>query len=107
MGITSFNPATGQKLKDFEELTEQEVESKLQLAHKVYNEHQRTAPRSETAKMLNKLADLMESDTDRLARIVTEEMGKPIAAAKSEVEKCAKCCRWDDISVMCGDTTSL
>ena len=39
-------------------------------------------------------AEVLESDEDRWARMMTLEMGKPLAAAVAEARKCATACRY-------------
>jgi succinate-semialdehyde dehydrogenase/glutarate-semialdehyde dehydrogenase len=43
---------------------------------------------------MRKLANLLESETDELAAMITAEMGKPIVAARAEIVKCASVCRY-------------
>jgi len=40
------------------------------------------------------LAAILIRERDELAALATREMGKPIAQAEAEVEKCARCCAW-------------
>ncbi len=44
--------------------------------------------------MLGQAADLLDDDRDDIARTMTTEMGKPLAAARAEAAKCAKAMRW-------------
>jgi succinate-semialdehyde dehydrogenase/glutarate-semialdehyde dehydrogenase len=43
---------------------------------------------------LRRAADLLEQSSGDFARLMAEEMGKPVAQGKMEVEKCAKVCRY-------------
>jgi acyl-CoA reductase-like NAD-dependent aldehyde dehydrogenase len=45
------------------------------------------------ARLLVALADRLEASVEPLARLMTAEMGKPIAEARSEIRKCALTCR--------------
>lgn len=93
MAIATINPATGETLRTFDELTEDEVDRKLTQAVTAFHEHRRTSF-AERAERLRRAADLLEAETDDLARLATLEMGKTLASAKAEVAKCAKGCRW-------------
>ena len=93
MPIATINPATGETLKTFDELTEQQLEQKLQLAANTFRSH-KTTTLAERAERLLQAATILESDKTRFARLMTTEMGKPIKGAISEVEKCALVCRY-------------
>ena len=93
MAIQSINPATGKLLRSFDALTEDAISEKLSLAH----EASRTLPSipvEHRALWMNKLASLLEQETDEIAPTLTLEMGKPIHAARQEVAKCATACRY-------------
>ncbi|MGW3991963.1 NAD-dependent succinate-semialdehyde dehydrogenase [Amycolatopsis sp. NPDC004772] len=93
MAIASVNPATGETLRTFDELTDEQVEQKIARAAAAFREHRRTSF-AERAERLRRAADILEAETDELARLATLEMGKTLASAKAEVAKCAKGCRW-------------
>jgi acyl-CoA reductase-like NAD-dependent aldehyde dehydrogenase len=88
MPIATINPATGETLKTFDELNEQQLEQKLQLATNAFHTH-RTTSFAQRAECLNKAASILETDKAKLGRLMTLEMGKPIKGAIGEVEKCA------------------
>jgi succinate-semialdehyde dehydrogenase / glutarate-semialdehyde dehydrogenase len=93
MAIATINPATGETLKTFEPLADADIERKLQLAAQTFRAHRRT-PFQERREKMTRAAEILESDKDRFARVMTIEMGKPIKAAISEAEKCAWVCRY-------------
>ena len=93
MPIQSLNPATGELLRTFSPLSEEEIEGKIALASDVFGRHRRTAFAERSAKMIG-AAEVLEKEKDRFGSIMTAEMGKPIAAAVAEAEKCAKVCRY-------------
>lgn len=93
MPIATINPATGETLKRFDELTEQQREQKLQLAASAFRSHKNSSF-AERAERLLQAATILETDKARFARLMTIEMGKPIKGAISEVEKCALVCRY-------------
>ena len=49
---------------------------------------------ADRARWLFAAAAILESEKDRLGRIMTLEMGKPIGAARAEAAKCALACRY-------------
>jgi succinate-semialdehyde dehydrogenase/glutarate-semialdehyde dehydrogenase len=91
--IYSINPATGETLATYPELTPGQLESKLALAACAFQTYRRTSL-DERARWLTAAADILESDRDRFARIMTQEMGKPIESARQEAAKCALACRY-------------
>jgi len=93
MPIATINPATGQTLKTFEPHSDSDIEGKLQRADTVFRSYRRTSF-AERAGWLSRAASILDSDGDRLARIMTTEMGKTIRASREEIAKCAAGCRY-------------
>jgi succinate-semialdehyde dehydrogenase/glutarate-semialdehyde dehydrogenase len=93
MMIASINPATGATWRTFEPLTESQIEDKLRRAAAAYQSYRRTSF-AERARWLNAAAEILESEKDRLGRVMTLEMGKLIGAARAEAAKCAGACRY-------------
>jgi succinate-semialdehyde dehydrogenase/glutarate-semialdehyde dehydrogenase len=91
--IASINPATGETLRSFEALAEAQIEDKLERAAAAYRSYRHTSF-ADRAHWLNRAAEILESEKDRLGRIMTLEMGKPIGAARAEAAKCALACRY-------------
>ena len=93
MMIASINPATGQTVRTFDPLTDAGLDEKLARADAAYQLFRRTDPGGR-AQSLHAAARILEQEQDRLGRIMTLEMGKPIAAARAEAAKCALACRY-------------
>ncbi|MFI1252540.1 NADP-dependent succinic semialdehyde dehydrogenase [Streptomyces netropsis] len=93
MPIATVNPANGETLKTFDPLGAEEIERRLATAAATFRTY-RTTDFAERARLLNHAADLLERDQDDIARTMTTEMGKPLAAARAEAAKCAKAMRW-------------
>jgi succinate-semialdehyde dehydrogenase/glutarate-semialdehyde dehydrogenase len=93
MPIATVDPATGETLKTFDPLGPEEVERRLAAAHAAFRRH-RLTDFAERARLLHRAADLLDEDREDIARIMTTEMGKPVAAARAEAAKCAKAMRW-------------
>lgn len=87
--ITTTNPATGETLGQYAELSKQEIEAKLTLSAKAFAEW-RTSSLDDRSALLMRLADAYEQNSEMLARQATLEMGKTLKSAKAEVAKCAK-----------------
>jgi len=80
----SVDPATGSVLREFETIADEEVDSYVEAAHAAYLEWRRTDV-AERRSVLQQIADAHRERSDELARLMTTEMGKPIAQAKGEV----------------------
>jgi succinate-semialdehyde dehydrogenase/glutarate-semialdehyde dehydrogenase len=93
MAIASINPATGELSKRFEAQSDTEIESVLDRAASAFLKHRHISFASRAAK-LQHAADILEKDHERLARIITSEMGKLFRGAIEEIEKCARGCRY-------------
>ncbi len=93
MAIESINPANGRTLRQFEPLTEIAVRQKIALAEEAFHSYS-TVPLEHRALWMRKLASILETETEDLATIITQEMGKPITGARLEVLKCASVCRY-------------
>lgn len=93
MAISSINPATQETLKAFAALTEEQLEQKLSQAHQAFLDHRRTTF-NERASMMQRAAEILESEKKDFARVMTLEMGKPLNAAVQEAEKCVLVCRY-------------
>ena len=93
MSIQSVNPANNQVIKQFSEATDSEVKQALQSADKAFRHWRRTSFTERAEKMI-KAAELFERDIEHHAHLMTLEMGKTKREARSEIEKCASCCRY-------------
>jgi succinate-semialdehyde dehydrogenase/glutarate-semialdehyde dehydrogenase len=90
--MQSKNPATGDVLAQFDELTPLQIEDRIGRAYSAFLRHRRTSF-AERAAAMRRAADLMEHDKQRFATLMTQEMGKTLKSAVAEAEKCAWVCR--------------
>ena len=93
MPIASLNPTTNETLKTFAALNESQIDEKLELASQTFRSYRRTSL-AERALMMNRAAEILESEKQDFGRLMTLEMGKPIKGAVAEAEKCALVCRY-------------
>ena len=93
MRMKSVNPATGETLAEFETLTDAEVDACLTRASDAALQWRFTAV-AERVAVVARLADLLDAEKERIGRMMTLEMGKPIQAAIDEAAKCAAACRF-------------
>jgi succinate-semialdehyde dehydrogenase/glutarate-semialdehyde dehydrogenase len=89
----TVNPATGQVVREFPILDDDEAMARLARAHAAYLSWRQT-PVAERARLFTRFAGLVESSRDELARLVTLEMGKPLAQAAGEAGRAAAMFRY-------------
>ncbi|GAC1472943.1 MAG: NAD-dependent succinate-semialdehyde dehydrogenase [Chloroflexota bacterium] len=93
MKYESINPATGEHLKEFADTSNEELEKILARAREAFSIW-RSCTLEERAEPMRRLAQVLRRDKERLAGLVTTEMGKPITEAEAEIEKCAWGCEY-------------
>ncbi len=93
MPIATVNPATGETLRSYVALTDDELEAKLRRADQAFRQYRRT-PFADRARWMIRAAEILEAERQTLGELMTREMGKPIGAAVAEAEKCARVCRY-------------
>jgi succinate-semialdehyde dehydrogenase / glutarate-semialdehyde dehydrogenase len=91
--MSSVNPATGEVLARFEELSDAELERRLARADETFRTWRRR-PFAERAALMVKAGEVLESRKDHWGRIMAQEMGKTWKSAIAEAEKCAWVCRY-------------
>ncbi|SNT48898.1 succinate-semialdehyde dehydrogenase / glutarate-semialdehyde dehydrogenase [Asanoa hainanensis] len=94
MPIATIDPTTGQTVKTFEAYDAAEVRRRLDRAVDAAATLRET-PIAQRADWMRAAADIVENDLDRLARMLTQEMGKPITQARAEVHKCVRAMRFE------------
>ena len=93
MAIATINPATGQTVKTYDEMSEADVERCLAAAAAAHQSYRLTSF-DERAGWMHRAAAILDSEQDQIAAMMTTEMGKTLAAARQEVAKCANACRY-------------
>jgi succinate-semialdehyde dehydrogenase/glutarate-semialdehyde dehydrogenase len=93
MAIATVNPATGETAETFEALTDDALRERIGRAAAAFASYRLTSF-DDRAGWMNAAADLLDDDNERVARLMTTEMGKTLKAARAEVTKCAAGCRF-------------
>ena len=93
MAITTTNPATGETVKVFDEISDEELERCLARAETAFRRQRKTTFEQRSAWM-SQAAALLDDDQASLAALMTLEMGKTLRSARAEVAKCARGCRY-------------
>jgi len=89
----TVDPTTGATLERFAYFSPAQIETALERAANAAAAWA-SSSFSERSALLRAVAARLRAEPDRLAARATREMGKPIAQARAEVEKCAACCDW-------------
>ena len=85
----NIDPATGTSLGPVARAGPAEVDRAVQSAKKVQPAWDRTRP-EERARLLGRLADIIDRDAEVLARIESEDTGKPLSQARSDAAVCSR-----------------
>jgi succinate-semialdehyde dehydrogenase/glutarate-semialdehyde dehydrogenase len=93
MPIASINPATGEKLKEFSAFDDAEIEKRLGRTDEAFRRYRGTTF-SERSELLHAVTELLFQEKQKLAQIITLEMGKLFRDSAAEIEKCARGCRF-------------
>ena len=87
---TSINPATGAVIKSYPMHTPAQIQQAIDQAHQCFQQW-KIVPIAKRADYLRKVSDVLLEKKAYYGRIISEEMGKPLKEAITEVEKCAAC----------------
>src|SRR5579863_10261045 len=93
MAIATVNPATGETVKTFDEMTEAAVDNCLAAAAAAFAGYRQTGF-GERSGWMRRAAGILDGEQDQIAAMMVTEMGKTLAAARQEVAKCATACRY-------------
>lgn len=88
--LTVTNPRTGEVIREVQAADEAAMHEVMETAETAF-ENWRKKSFAERGAVLRAVAARMREDIERLAPIMTEEMGKPIREARGEVQKAAWC----------------
>lgn len=90
MTYQTINPATGELLAKFDDISDQELEVRLATAQKIFESDWRRRPVADRASVLTRAAVILREKSDEFAHYLTLEMGKRTGEARREVESAAK-----------------
>lgn len=89
--IETINPSTGKVIAAYENISAEEVSRKVKAARDAFSKWKKL-DLAERAEYMRRLGRVMRKNREEYARLVTEEMGKPIRQSLAEIEKCAWVC---------------
>jgi succinate-semialdehyde dehydrogenase/glutarate-semialdehyde dehydrogenase len=93
MSVESIDPTTGKILKKYDEMTPEEIAATIEKADRAFTSW-RTTSFGERAERMRAAGRIVREKTDEYARLMADEMGKPLAEGRAEAEKCAWVCEY-------------
>jgi succinate-semialdehyde dehydrogenase/glutarate-semialdehyde dehydrogenase len=91
--MQSINPKNNHVIADYDELDSSALNNAIDASHNAFQSWRKTSF-EDRATVLRAAADELEKRKAALARLMADEMGKPLAEGEGEVEKCAWVCRY-------------
>jgi succinate-semialdehyde dehydrogenase len=92
-GFATVNPATGQEIEAFAYYDSARTEQALAQADRSFQSFRKSSVHARS-RLLSQLARKLRENKAQLAKVITTEMGKILAEAEAEVEKCAREADW-------------
>jgi succinate-semialdehyde dehydrogenase / glutarate-semialdehyde dehydrogenase len=84
------NPATGETIKEYPTITDDELRGAIERADKAYKSWSHTSTVADRAALIQKVSGLHSERREELAAIIVREMGKPVEQALMEVDFAAE-----------------
>ena len=91
--MKSINPKNGQLIQTYQSHSAEQANRIIEQSHHAFMQW-KCRSFDERASLLIRVAEQLLSTKQSLARLISEEMGKPIFEAVAEIEKCADVCRY-------------
>ena len=89
--ITTVNPATGEDIKNYDYMSNDEVNNIVEASHQAFLEWRKTS-HEERAKVINSIGETLIKYKEELSRLMTEERGKLYSQSLQEVDLCKAIC---------------
>jgi succinate-semialdehyde dehydrogenase/glutarate-semialdehyde dehydrogenase len=82
------DPATGQKVKTYPTISDEDLQAAIGRAHEAHRSWNASTTIEDRAALIGRVAELHTERREELANIIVREMGKPIEQALGEVDFC-------------------
>ncbi|AMN50106.1 NAD-dependent succinate-semialdehyde dehydrogenase [Psychrobacter sp. P2G3] len=89
--ITTVNPATGEDIKEYNYMSNDEVNNIVEASHQAFLEWRKTS-HEERAKVINSIGETLMKYKEELSRLMTEERGKLYSQSLQEIDLCKAIC---------------
>ncbi|UAB84038.1 NAD-dependent succinate-semialdehyde dehydrogenase [Zunongwangia sp. SCSIO 43204] len=91
--ITTINPTTGEKLKDYPLMTNEEASEAVKKCHEAFVDWKHKSL-EERGVVLKKIAETLRDYKSEFSQLMTQEMGKLVSQGEEEIELCATICEY-------------
>jgi succinate-semialdehyde dehydrogenase/glutarate-semialdehyde dehydrogenase len=91
MAMIAINPATGEVIKEYQELSLEQAEKMIEASHQAFA-HWKETDFALRARHMKKVAEILRKKSDDYGKLMSLEMGKPIKEGRAEAGKCAWIC---------------
>jgi len=91
MAIIVIDPATGEKVIEYPEMTPGEVGRIIENSHQAFLSWRRTDI-TERAALMKTAGEILRDQAEGYAKLMAREMGKPVRDGRAEAQKCAWVC---------------
>ncbi|MEK6219267.1 MAG: NAD-dependent succinate-semialdehyde dehydrogenase [Psychrobacter cryohalolentis] len=89
--ITTVNPATGEDIKEYNYMSNDEVNNIVEASHQAFLEWRKVS-HEERAKVINSIGETLMKYKEELSRLMTEERGKLYNQSLQEIDLCKAIC---------------
>jgi succinate-semialdehyde dehydrogenase/glutarate-semialdehyde dehydrogenase len=89
--ITTVNPATGEDIKNYDYMSNDEVNKIVDASHNAFLEW-RTVSHEERGRIIKSIGDKLMEYKEELSKLMTEERGKLYGQSQQEVDLCKAIC---------------
>ncbi len=93
MTLLSINPANGHTIAEYKTHGQEKVDQLIDNAMSAFNDW-RQASLTDRSRVLRTAAEILKTNRESYALLMTREMGKPITQSLAEIDKCADACRF-------------
>jgi len=93
MTLTTINPVTEQPISRYPALSDFDVAKVVEDAHAAFSEWKLKSP-EDRAKVIAKIGEELKNQKAKLAKLMTQEMGKLLSQSEDEVDLCAGICAY-------------
>ncbi|HCT74756.1 NAD-dependent succinate-semialdehyde dehydrogenase [Psychrobacter aquimaris] len=89
--ITTVNPATGEAIKEYDYMSNDEVNKIVESSHQAFLEWRKTSHEAR-AKVINSIGETLLKYKEELSKLMTEERGKLYSQSLQEIDLCKAIC---------------